>query len=101
MTRMNIAAGALVAATLTLSAAGDVSANCVQPPALLPGLSGGPVWLPPTPGSTAWRAQLNDPRWSGAPVAFFPVLAGGTLSDQFDAQYRVVQAGSQLYVSIQ
>jgi hypothetical protein len=79
----------------------DASANCVQPPVVLPGLSGGPVWLPPTPGSTAWRAQLQDPRWSGGPVTFFSALSGGTLSDEFDAQYRVVYQGNNLFVSIQ
>jgi hypothetical protein len=79
----------------------DASAICVQPPVVVPGLSGGPVWLPPTPGSTAWRAQLQDPRWSGGPVTFFSALSGGSVSDEFDAQYRVVYVGSNLYVSIQ
>jgi len=59
------------------------------------------VWLPPSPGSTAWRAQLNDPRWAGGPVSFFSFQRGGSFTDQYDAQYRAVYAGNNLYVTIQ
>ena len=76
------------------------SADCIQAPAVVPGLSGGPVWLPPPSGP--WRPELNDPRWAGGPVRFFVVRNGGTsVNDLYDGQYRVVYSGSSLYVSIQ
>jgi hypothetical protein len=62
------------------------------------------VWLPPSPGSTAWRAQLDDPRWAGGPVSFFSFAPG---PDQTDAFYRAVATYpnapgvSQIYASIQ
>jgi hypothetical protein len=63
------------------------------------------VWLPPSPGSTAWRAQLDDPRWAGGPVSFFQFGPPG--SDKSVAFYRAVatynstSGSSQIYVSIQ
>ena len=91
MIRMTSIVAALVAATFVGLAAKDVSADCAQPPVAVPGLSGPPVWLPPTVGSTAWRAQLEDPRWAGGSVHSFSFIGpGGTAMDQFDAQYRFV-----------
>src|SRR5579872_3236160 len=89
---------AALAVNLYVSAA-HAAPDCAPPPVPVPGLSGPPVWLPPTPGSTAWRAQLEDPRWAAGPVHAFAVTsAGGT---QQQALYRFVYTGGSLYVSIQ
>ena len=101
MARLKVMVVALVAAAFAVFCPAPARADCVQSPVVVPGLSGGPVWFPPTPGSTAWTAQLHDPRWAGDPMRFFPVKTGGGLPDQYDAQYRVVQVGNTLYVSIQ
>jgi hypothetical protein len=86
-------AGALAAVMGTILYSTAASADCVHPPAWIPGESCGPAWLPPDAGSVTWRGELNDPRWAAGPVTFFKVLGedGGTpSSDQFAAQYRVV-----------
>jgi hypothetical protein len=105
MMRARITGAALVLATLTSFGARDALADCAQPPVFVPGLSGGPVWLPTTawvpPGAPSWRAQLNDPRWAGGPVQFFQFQSGGGFADQYDAQYRIVYQSGHLWVSIQ
>ena len=101
MARLKVVVAVLIAAAFAAVCPASAWADCVQNPVVVPGLSGGPVWFPPTPGSTAWTAQLHDPRWAGDPMRFFPIKSGGTLSDQYDAQYRVVHVGNTLYVSIQ
>jgi hypothetical protein len=87
-------AGALAAVMGTALYSTVASADCIHPPAWIPGESCGPAWLPPDAGiGETWRGELNDPRWAGGPITFFKVLGedGGTpSSDQFAAQYRVV-----------
>ncbi len=98
---------ALSLCTSTKLALAQAPGLCVPPPAWIPNLSQasiGPVWLPPSSGSTAWRAQLDDPRWSGSPVSFFTVVQGGDITDGF---YRAVAtfpgmpSPSHIYVSLQ
>jgi hypothetical protein len=82
----------------------DVAADCAAPPVPVPGLSGPPVWLPPAPGSTGWRAQLQDPRWAAGPVHAFSICgpaASCTGASSQQALYRFVYTGTTLYVSFQ
>jgi hypothetical protein len=86
-------------ATLSLLATGARAQECVHPPVMLPALSGPPVWKG-TAGSTDFRPQLHDPRWSGAPVRLFSDSVTG-VGALYNGQYRVLVFGSTLYVSMQ
>jgi len=67
---------------------------CFQTPAVLPGLSGAPIWK--TPGVV--RADLNEPRWAAAPQTWFDSDPTGT-----DGRYRIMvdSAYTELSVSFQ
>jgi hypothetical protein len=99
MMRAKFVATVFVAALAVCLFVRDAQADCAPPPVPVPGLSGPPVWLPPTPGSTAWRAQLQDPRWAAGPVHAFAVHSAGATQQQ--ALYRFVYSSNNLYVSIQ
>ena len=67
---------------------------CFQTPAVLPGLSGVPIWK--APGVV--RTELNEPRWAAAPQTWFESDPTGT-----DGLYRIMvdPAYTELSVSFQ
>jgi hypothetical protein len=80
-----------------------LAAQCLTTPVALPGLSGPPVWFDPGAPSPLWRAELNDPRWAGAPI--YTLCANLDLSScapgTANAQFRVLLDGTTLYLAIQ
>ena len=90
-------------AACSLLAHRALAAQCLAAPARLPGLSGAPTWFDPGAPSPPWRAELNDPRWAGAPV--YTLCSSLDLAScapgLANAQFRVLLEGTTLYVSVQ
>src|SRR6187200_1009310 len=95
-------AAALAAVSLTTAArpALALHAQCLTSPVSLPNLNGPPVWFDPSPATSTWRAELNDPRWAGAPL--FNLCDNAELDNcalgSAQAQVRALLDGTFLYV---
>ena len=75
--------------------------QCLHPPAVVPGLSGGPEWQD-FDADGFWRPQLDDPRWAGGPLQYLSSLTVGEQADwASQVAMRAVAVGKILYVSIQ
>ncbi|HTQ03790.1 MAG TPA: hypothetical protein VMI54_08025 [Polyangiaceae bacterium] len=91
------------AAVLTASRpAAALDPQCLTSPVALPNLSGPPVWFDPSPATSTWRAELNDPRWSGAPL--FNLCDNAELDScalgSAEAQVRGLIDGATLYMQV-
>jgi hypothetical protein len=79
-----------------------LAAQCLTGPAVLPFLGGPPTWFNPNAASPLWRAELQDPRWAGAPIYTLcdnPVLTS-CAPGAANAQFRVLIDGTTLYLAI-
>jgi hypothetical protein len=95
-----LAFGAAVA--WAASAAADNPVVCFPPPVGVPGLFGAPAWFadPNAPG-TAVRTDLNEPRWSGAPLLTFPGDNGNPQTGEGGLHFILDPDGTELSVSFQ
>lgn len=95
---LRVSTAGLCALLIASSAAAQ---DCLLGPVTLPGLAGAPEWFDMN-GDGFFRAELHDPRWSGAPFQLLTALpSGGLTSWAEDAAVRVVADGKLLYVSLQ
>jgi hypothetical protein len=76
--------------------------QCLTAPVELPNLPGVPNWFGPGSAADPWRAQLNDPRWSGA--APFSLCTSPDLSacavGLEQAEFRVLADDAKLYIAL-
>lgn len=86
--------------TLAATLAPQVRAEqCLQGPAKIPGLSGGPEWTD-FDADGFWRPELHDPRWGGSTpemLTFTPGATGPLLESA--ASVRVLVLDNVLYVA--
>ena len=80
--------GGLASLALTLGATTALAAECLLPPVSVPGLYGAPQWY--TSAGLSVRAELDDPRWGGAPITSFANDGVGTT-----AAYRALVYGDR------
>ncbi|MBN1607378.1 MAG: hypothetical protein JW940_12140 [Polyangiaceae bacterium] len=84
------------------AAAEEPLTQCLTESVDLPNLPGVPNWFGPTSDTDPWRAELNDPRWSGAApfsLCTNPILSACPVGLE-QAEFRAFVDGTKLYVAI-
>ncbi len=89
----------LLALVTTMVPVNALGAQCLQPPAHVDGLSGGPEWEN-FDGTGFWRAELHDPRWAGASPRLLTKVPAGAPASSTPASARVLHDGNTVFLAI-